>query len=165
MPTAIPIEHIKDSHLLLADGRVELFEMTPSGGTGVVRFKNDNDVTWRGNTYSGVPLALTGEKKSSDAGLTMPKLQLGQPNIDLSQFKGLIYDGYLDNAIIIKITVLLDNLLNNRLIREISTYRVKRVEQYSRSQITLQLATLSDSLGFSLPYRTYTPPAFPSVQM
>jgi phage-related protein len=165
VPQSIPLEHVKDSHQLLADGRVELFELTPSGGTGVVRFKNDNDVTWRGQTYTGIPCSMSGEKKSSDIGLSMPKLQIGQPNIDLSQFKALVYDGYLDNAIVVKMTVLLDNLLNNRLIREINTYRVKRVEQYSRTQISLQLATLSDSLGFSIPYRQYLPPAFPSVQM
>lgn len=163
--STIPLEHIKDSHQLIADGRVELFELTPSGGTGVIRFKNDNDITWRGNTYTGLPCSLSGERRSADGGNSMPKLQLGQPNIDLSQFKGLVYDGYLDNAVVVRITILLDNLLNNRLIREISTYRVKRVESYSRSQISLQLATLSDSLGFSMPYRTFVPPAYPSVQM
>jgi phage-related protein len=163
--TEIPVEHIRDSHKLIADGRVDLFEMTPSGGTGVVRFKDDNDVKWQGNDYTGVPLTLSGEKKTSDTGLSMPKLQIGQDNIDLSQFKALIYDGYLDNAIILKITVLLDNLINDRLIREVTTYRVKRVEQYSRTQIILQLATVSDSMGFSLPYRQFLPPAFPSVQM
>jgi phage-related protein len=163
--TTIPLEHIKDSHKLVADGRVELFELTPAGGTGVVRFKNDNDVTWRGNIYTGLPVALSGEKKTSETGLSMPKLQLGQPNVDLSMFKQMVYDGYLDNAIVVKITILLDNLINNRLIREVNSYRVKRIEQYSRSQISMQLATLSDSLGFSLPYRTYLPPAFPSVQM
>jgi phage-related protein len=163
--TAIPIEHIRDSHSLLADGRVDLFELTPSGTVGVIRFKNDNDVTWRGNLYTGLPLALTGEKHSADTGLSMPKLQIGQPNIDLSQFKALVYDGYLDNAVILRSTLLLDNLINNRLIREVRSYRVKRVEQYSRSQIGLQLATLSDSLGFEMPYRQYLPPAFPSVQM
>lgn len=162
---ALPPEHIADSQLILADGRIDLFEMTPSGGTGVIRFKNDNDVTWRGNLYTGVPLTLTGEKKTSDVGLSMPKLQIGQANVDLSLFKGLVYDGYLDNAIIVRMTVLLDNIINNRLIREVNTYRVKRVEQYGRSQILMQLATLSDSLGFSLPYRQFLPPAFPSVQM
>ena len=163
--TEIPLEHIQDSHQLLADGRVDLFELTPAGGTGTVRFKNDNDVTWRGNTYTGLPCQLTGEKRSAESGLSMPKLVIGQPNVDLSQFKALVYDGYLDNAIIVRLTLLLDNLINNRLIREINTYRVKRVEQYSRTQISLQLATISDSLGFSLPYRQYLPPAFPSVQM
>jgi phage-related protein len=161
----IPLEHIQDSHKLIADARIDLFELTPSGGTGVIRFKNDNDIDWRGNTYTGMPCSMTGEKKSADTGLSMPKLQIGQANVDLSQFKALVYDGYLDNAIIVKQTVLLDNILNNRLIREMTVYRVKRVEQYSNTQIGLQLATLSDSLGFSLPYRQFLPPAFPSVQM
>lgn len=163
--TEIPLDHVKDSHKLLADGRVELFELTPSGGSGVIRFKSDNDVTWRGNEYVGIPCSMTGEKKTSDKGLAMPKLTIGQTDIDMSLFKPLVFDGYLDNAIITKITVLLDNLLNNRLIRETTTYRVKRVEQYSRQQIVLQLATVSDSMGFSLPFRRYLPPAFPSVQM
>lgn len=162
---AIPVEHIEDSHKLNADARIELFEMTPSGSTGVLRFKADNTQTWRGNEYTGMPLALSGEKKTSDNGLTMPKLTIGDQSVNLSMFKPMVYDGYLDNAVIVKQTVLLDNLLNNRLIRELTVYRVKRVEEYSRTRITMQLATLSDSLGFQMPYRQFLPPAFPSVQM
>jgi phage-related protein len=161
----IPAEHIQDSHKLVADGRVELFELTPSGGSGTIYFKADNTVTWRGHEYVGLPLTITGERKSADQGLTMPRLQVGSPDSNLSLFKPLVYDGYLDNAIVVKQTVLLDNLINNRLIREFMIYRVKRVERYSRTQILMQLATLSDSLGFNLPYRQYLPPAFPSVQM
>lgn len=163
--SAIPVEHIVDSHKLVADGRVDLYELTPAGGTGTIRFKPDNDVNWRGNDYTGLPCQMTGEKKNSDVGLSMPKLQIGQNNIDISLFKPLIYDGYLDNAVVLKLTLLLDDLRNNRLIRQVSTYRVKRVEQYSRTSLTLQLATLSDSLGFSMPYRQYLPPDFRSVQM
>lgn len=161
----IPVEHIEDSHQLIADGYVDLFELTPSGGTGVVRFKADNTVNWRGNEYTGMPVSLSGEKRSSDTGLSMPRLLIGQENIDLSPFKPLVYDGYLDNAIIIRKTLLLDNLVNNRLIHETNVYRVKRVEEYGRTKISMQLATLSDALGFSMPYRSYLPPAFPSVQM
>lgn len=163
--STIPPEHIDDSLKLEADGKIDLYDLTPSGGTGTVRFKNDNDVTWRGLAYSGMPVGISGEKKSIDNGLTMPTLTIGNGAIDLSPFKALVYDGYLDNAIILKQTVLLDNLINNRNIKESQIYRVKRVAEYSRTKITLQLATLSDSLGFSLPYRTYLPPAFPSVQM
>lgn len=163
--TDIPVEHIADSHKLQADARIDLYELTPSNGSGVVRFKSDNDVTWRGNTYTGLPLALTGEKKSIDSGLTMPQLMIGNGAVDMSPFKALVFDGYLDNAVIVRQVVLLDNLVNNRLIRESYTYRVKRVVDYSRLKITLQLATLSDSLGFSMPYRQYLPPGFPSVSM
>jgi phage-related protein len=159
----IPAEQIRDSHQLTADGRVELFELT--GSIGTVRFKKDNDVTWRGNLYRGVPMSLTGEKLTSDSGISMPKLIIGQENADLSEFKPLAFDGYLDNAIIVKITILLDDMLNNRLIRQVQTYRVKRLEENSRSKIGMQLATLSDSLGFSMPYRQFLPPAYPSVQM
>lgn len=161
----IPSEHIIDSHKLEADGVVELFELTPAGGTGVVRFKPDNDVTYLGNLYTGIPCGLSGEKRTADSGFGMPKLQIGQANIDISLFKPLIVEGYLDNAIIIRHRILLDNLVNNRLIRETYSYRVKRVEQYSRSAISMQLATVSDSLGFEMPYRRYLPPAFPSVKM
>lgn len=161
----IPTEHILDSHKLIADGRVELFELTPAGGEGTLRFKPDNSVTWLGNFYTGIPVNITGEKKTADSGLQMPKMVIGEPNVDLSQFKGLIYDETIDNAVIVRYTVLLQNLLNNRNIREVQVYRVKRVEDYSRSKITLQLATLSDALGFSMPIRQYLPPAFPSVQM
>ena len=161
----IPAEHIADSHKLVADGRIDLYELTPSGGTGTIYFKADNDAPWRGKDYEGVPLGISGEKKSIDTGLTMPKLTIGNGAIDLSPFKPLVHDGYLDNAIILRRTVLLDNLINNRLIFEGQMYRVKRVEEYSRTRIILQLATISDSLGFSMPYRQYLPPAFPSVQM
>lgn len=161
----LPVQHVADSHALVADGRVDLFELTPAGGTGVFRFKQDNDQSWLGNPYTGLPLSLTGEKKTSDSGLSMPKLTIGQPDVDISAFKGLIYDGSIDNATIVRYIVLLDNLINNRNIREIFIYRVKRVEEYGRSKVTLALATLSDSLGFSMPYRQFLPPAFPSVQM
>lgn len=161
----IPVEHVKDSHKLIADGRIELFELTPAGGTGTLRFKPDNDATWLGNAYTGIPCALSGEKKSADSGVSMPKLTIGQQDVDLSMFKGLIYDETIDNAIIVRYTVLRDNLVNNRNIRELNIYRVKRVEEYGRSKISLQLATLSDSLGFSMPYRQFLPPGFPSVQM
>ncbi len=161
----IPAEHIADSHKLLADGIVELFEITPSGGSGTIYVKNDNNATWQGNTYTGFPISLSGEKRLSDTGLSMPKMTLGDGTLSLSPFKPLVYDGYLDNAVVVRKRLLLDNLINNRLIYEGSTYRIKRVEEYSRLRITAQLATISDSLGFSMPYRTYLPPDFPSVQM
>jgi phage-related protein len=160
-----PTEHIDDSLKLLADGEVVLFEITPSDGTGVLRVKPDNDVEWLGNTYVGIPIQLTGEKKQSDTGFANPRLTIGQENVDLSLFKPLIADGSLDNAKITKITVLLDNLRANRDVKEIMTYRVKQVQGYSSIQITLLLATYSDSLGFELPIMAYDQPDFQAVQL
>lgn len=162
--TSIPAEHIKDAHELQADAEIDLFELTPNDGSGTIFFKSDNDVTWRGQKYEGLPLVMTGFKKSSDGSSLLPKLTIGDGSVDLSPFKPLVYDGYLDGAKVRHLHLLLDNVLNNRDIKEARTYRVKRVPGYSRLTIELQLATASDALGFTLPYRAYYPPAFPAVQ-
>lgn len=163
--TTLPPDHIKDSQELIADGEVHLYEITPSDGTGVLRVKPDNDATWLGQEYTGIPMKMTGERRESDTGYANPKLTIGQENMDLSMFKPLIADGTLDNALIKKHTVLLDNLQNNRNIKETMTYRVKQVQGYSSIQINLILATYSDSLSFELPLKAYDQPDFPAVQM
>lgn len=161
----IPPSHVADAHALVAEGRVDLWSLTPAGETATVNFKADNTVVFRGIEYAGLPLSLSGEKRTSEQGLGMPKLTIGQPDIDLSLFKPMIYDGWLDNAVLIRRTVLTNHLIANLDISQNREYRVKRVEQYSRTQIVIQLATLSDSLGFTMPYRLYLPPAFPSVKL
>lgn len=163
--TTIPPDHIKDSQELIADGEVYLYEITPSTGTGVLRIKPDNSVTWLGQEYTGIPMKMTGERRESDTGFSNPKLTIGQENMDLSLFKPLIAEGSLDNALVKKHTVLLDNLMNQRNIKETMIYRVKQVAGYSSVQINLILATYSDSLGFELPIKAYDQPDFPTVQM
>lgn len=162
---SIPKEHIVDAHKLVADGEVDLFQLTPLDGSGTIYFKPDNDVTWQGHDYEGLPLSFTGFKKSAETGSLTPRLVIGDGAVDLSPFKPLVYDGYLDGAIIVHIHLLLDNLINNRNVREQRMYRVKRVPGYSRLSIELQLATTSDALGFTLPHRQYYPPAFPAVYL
>lgn len=163
--TTIPQSQIEDAHKLTADGEIDLFELTPSIGTGVINFKADNNVDWQGSTYYGLPLQFTGDTKSTQGASSQPRLVIGQENADLSLFKPLIFDGTLDGAIVTRIHILLDDLLNNRLVRTLHYYRVRRVEGYSRTSISLQLASLSDSLGFSMPFRSYLPPAFKAVTL
>jgi phage-related protein len=160
---SIPQEHIADAHKLIADGKIDLWSLTPSAG-GTVHFKNDNDVTYQGIFYKGLPVNLTGEKRSSDA-WQLSKLQIGQPDIDISAFKALLFDGYVDNAIIVRKTVLREHLEADIDVSQERVYRVKRVEGYSRTRIILQLATVSDALAFMMPHRLYIPPAFPSVRI
>lgn len=161
--TAIPIEHVVDAQKLVADGEVDLFQIMPTGGQATIYVKNDNDATWQGHTYEGLPMLFTGFKKSADGSSLLPKLNFGDGSVDLSPFKPLVYDGWLDGAIIKHIHLLLDNLVNDRNIREERLYRVKRVPSYSRVSIELQLATASDALSFTLPHRQYYPPGFPAV--
>lgn len=163
--TTIPAEHIVDAHKLSADAEIDLFELTPASGTGTLHFKADNDITWRGTEYYGIPLQFTGENLSAQGGPSQPRLAIGQENIDISLFKPLVFDGTLDGAIIIRSHLLLDDVLNNRLIRSVHHYRVRRVESYSRSSINLQLSSMSDALGFTMPFRSYLPPAFPGVSL
>lgn len=165
MVNTIPASHIDDAHKLTADGVVELFQLTPASGSGTLRFKADNDVTWRGNSYVGLPMQFTTNGVSVERGADMPKLVVGQPNSDLSLFKPLINDGTLDGCVLIRYRVLLQHILSNASIFEFYTYRGKRVESYDRTMVTIQLASLSDSLGFSLPVRQYLPPDFPTVQI
>ncbi len=165
MVTPIPAEHIADAHKLTADGSLDLFALTPSNGSGVLRFKADNDVTWRGQTYHGLPVQFSSDGFSADRGAEQPKLTIGQTNIDLSLFKPLINDGALDGCVVVRYRVLLTHVLSNASIYEMFTYRGRRVESYNRSMVTLQLASLSDSLSFSLPYRQYVTPDFPAVNI
>ena len=163
--TTIPLEQVIDAHKLTADGEIDLFVLTASGGGSTLYFKNDNDVTWQGNTYYGVPLKFSGENTAVQGGSPQPRLAIGQEGVNLSMFKPLVFDGSLDGALITRTHILVDDMVNNRLIRTQYFYRVRRVESYSRSSIGLQLASKSDSLGFSMPFRSYTPPAFPAVLM
>lgn len=161
---AIPSDHIDDALKLTADAEIDLFELTPIGTSATIYFKSDNNATWQGHTYEGIPLIFSGIKKASDGSALMPKMTLGDGSVDLSPFKPLVYDGNLDGATLIHKVVLLDNLTNDRNIKETYIYRVKRVPNYNSVSIELQLATASDALGFTVPYRQYFPPDFPAVQ-
>ena len=162
--TQIPIEHIVDANSLEnADGKVHLYELTPSIGSGVIRFKNDNDQMWLGKEFTGLPVAMDGENYTSQGASPQPSLVIGQNDIDLSAFKPLIWSGGLDNARIVRDTVLVDNLLENRDIKVTSVFRVKRIDGYSTSQIKLSLAVFSPAGPSSIPFRQYVPPSFPFV--
>ncbi|AGH48894.1 hypothetical protein G432_05835 [Sphingomonas sp. MM-1] len=88
--TAFPPSHVDGALKLRADGKIHLFELSPLG-SGTIFFKSDNPVTWRGNTYESVPCALTGEEFKTE-GTPTPKFTIGQEDVDLLAFKGLIDD-------------------------------------------------------------------------
>lgn len=160
----IPATHIDDGQKLQADGIIELFQLAPNGG-GTLYFKPEADATWQSHLYTGLPCAITGIKKSSDTTSNQPRLTIGQPNLDLSAFKPLIHDGYVDGATLTYRRILLAHLVANSNIAEVMTFRVKRVESYSRSQIILGLSTSSDAMQFTLPNLQFYPPAFPAVML
>lgn len=164
MAEAIPFEHIQDAHSLLADGEIFLYEINPLDG-GTIRLKADNSYTWRGNLYEGVPLVWVSGKRSANGGSNRPTLTIGDENTDLGPFKPFLYDGLLDGALVTRYRLLVEDLTDNRLVAGVEQYRVKHIPEYSRTRISLDLATFSDSLNFSMPFKAYYSPAFPSVSI
>ena len=160
-----PSSHVTDALSLVADARLDFFILTPSVGTGTIFFRPDNDITWMGNDYLGLPLSFTGEKDSVEGGGASPRLQIGSPNIDLSPFKSHIRDGSLDNAVIERRTALLADVLANNNIYSRRVYRVATVENYSRSSISLLLARFSGARRTTIPFRQFLPPDFPFVSL
>jgi hypothetical protein len=160
-----PVEQVQDAHKLTADAEIEFYELTPAGTNAKIRFKPDNTMTWLGNEYTGLPVQFSGESQNAEGTMSQPKLVIGQPDIDLSMFKGLIYDGTIDGARIDKYTVLLTHALANQNIKRTNIYRVKRVDGYSALAISLSLATFSVTGPNQMPFRLYIPPAFPFVRL
>jgi len=160
----IPKSHVEDAHKLIADGKVSLYQILPVSG-GVIYLKGDMEYTYLGKLYEGIPIKITGEKQSADTSTPTPRMTIGQEDLDLLPFKGLIHEGYLDGARIIRHKVLLKNLTGQIDEKETSHFRVKRVENYTRTKISLLLSTHSGATTQSYPFRQYTPPAFPWVDL
>lgn len=163
MPTPLPTNHIDDGLSLQADAKVSLFELYPLVGSSVF-FKADDSITWKSNLYEGLPCSLSGEEFDTNKTPT-PRLQIGQEDLDLLPFKGLIHDGYLEGATLIRHRLLLEDLLNDLNIKETTYFRVKRVQDYSRTNITLVLASYSTATNQTIPFRQYLPPDFPYVDL
>jgi phage-related protein len=162
--TQIPESQIIDAHKLDADGYVPLFRIYPLVG-GQVDIKNGPEVTYLGVEYESLPVKLSGEKWTSDESIPNPRLVVGQPDLDLLPFKGLIHDGYLDGATVIRYQVLLEDLLADVDSKRITHFKIKRVESYGRLQISFLLSSYSGASRQNYPFRQYTPPAFPWVNL
>lgn len=162
--SALPQSHIEDAHKLIADGKVSLWQILPVSG-GTIYLKGDIDYEYLGVKYEGIPIQISGEKMSADTSTPTPRLVIGQENLDLLPFKGLIHDGYLEGARIVRHKVLLTDMINQVNSKQTDYFRVKRVENYTRTKITLLLSTASGASNQSYPYRQYTPPAFPWVDL
>lgn len=160
----IPYSQIVDAHKLDTDGMVSLFRLSPPVG-GTVDFKNGVEYTYQGLTYESLPCRLSGEKWSADAGTPTPRIMIGQPDLDLLPFKGLVHDGLLEGSTLIRYQVLLEDMLRDLNNKRTTYFKVKRVENYGRQQITLLLSTFSGASRQTYPFRQYTPPSFPWVKI
>lgn len=162
--TAIPYNQIVDAHSLIADGEVFLYEISPVSG-GTLYLKSGPEYTYLNRKYESIPITITGERFSADTSTPTPRMTIGQEQVNLLPFKGLIHEGYLEAARIVRHKVLLDDMLSQTNAKKTSYFRVKRVEDYTSTKISLLLSTLSGASNQSYPFRQYTPPAFPWVDL
>lgn len=164
MPTALPPNHIVDALTLeAADGRIDLFEISPLSG-GTIYVKADNPYTWLGNDYEGLPMRFEDEERDINK-MPEPQMQIGQEDVDLLPFKGLIADGHLEGGVVVRKRVLLDDMINQRDIKQMNFYRIKRVSEYSRTRVVMVLSSFSGAVQQTIPFRQYIPPAFPWVDL
>lgn len=158
-----PVTHVDEALKLEADAEVPLFQLYPLSG-GTIYFKPDNTLTWQTHEYEGLPCSLTGEEKDTNK-TPMPRLQIGQEDLDLLAFKGLVHAGNLDGATLVRHVVLLDDLINDINVKKTTYFRIKQVEHYSRTNISAVLATFSGAINQTVPFRQYIPPDFPWVDL
>lgn len=164
MSTQFPQSQIEDAHKLDADGYVSLIEIHPLGG-GSIYAKAGVEYTYLAQLYESLPISLRGEQFESDGSMNTPRLMIGQPDVDLLPFKGLINDGLIEGAQIIRHRVLLEDMLAGIDSKFTSYFRVKRPEAYDSKQVVLLLSTYSGLSRQQYPFRQYLPPAFPWVTL
>jgi phage-related protein len=162
--TTLPQSHIEDAHKLIADGKVSLWQIMPVSG-GTIFLKGDETFTYLGNKYEGIPIQISGERMSADTSTPTPRLSIGQENMDLLPFKGMVNDGYLEGARIVRHKVLMSDLIGQVNAKQTDYFRVKRVENYTRTKINMLLSSASGASNQTYPFRQYTPPAFPWVDL
>lgn len=156
-----PVQHQQEAAKLEADGIVELFEITLRSG-GILRLKNNNSVTWQGNTYDPWFLKLSGVSTSVDEELSRPQLMLA--NLE-GVFSNFVRNQFLDNAIVKRTRVLRTDIENDNPVSHTEQWRVRRVVGLNKDAITLELRVFMDGQPFQVPARMYIPPEFKMVNL
>lgn len=152
---------IADSMEMEADGYVDLFkiELRPSG---TLYLKDNNEVTWQGNTYQPIAIALSAEGNSADGEKHRPSLRVVNPE---GMFSKLIADGNLDKARVTRYRVLRSHVEQDQNISIQNLWVVSRVVSLNKIMAVFELRAATDGQFFSLPLRKFIPPDFPQVTL
>ncbi|BCJ91775.1 hypothetical protein IZ6_25100 [Terrihabitans soli] len=158
-----PPSHIDEAYKLDAGALVDLFELRLRDQTTIVRFKNNDTVTWQGVEWEGAACRLTGDKRSANEEESRPRLVLVNP---AGVFNKPAREGKLERATVVRKRVLRSNLDADVNLFEQRMWYVARVPEWITNQtITLELRSMIDGPNFQLPVRMYTPPEFPTVTL
>lgn len=156
--------NIENAQKLAPDAEVVLFELTTTTGATVF-FKAGPEMEYLGDLYESVPCTMSAEKRSVEAGAERPTLTIGGDDSDLAALKPALFSGFVDGGTLQKHIVELEDALNNINNKITATYRIKQVKDYNRYSISFVLARFSPSAQTTIPYRKYTRPAFPYVDI
>jgi len=141
MTVDAPQTHLAESQKLEADALVDLFEIYIKNSSVVIRVKADNTVTWRGNTYEGVALKLSGDTRTADAEEARPSLRIFNPE---GIFNTFVFDGTLDMATVIRKRVLRTHLESNVNIFQQRMWYIHRItEVVTNSHLTVELRNMT----------------------
>lgn len=159
--TRYPAAQVEDSHKLQADAYVDLFEITFVNGS-FLRLTNDLNRTWRGLTYEGTAIKITGIERYGDEKETRPQMSLRNPD---GLYASFIKAGILDYAVVKRIRVLKQHLDANLDIKQEHRWRIWRVVNLSRQLVQCELRSQIDRFNSMIPARRFSPPDFPMVTL
>ena len=156
-----PTSHVEESLKLTPDAVVHLYEIRMRNNGGLVRIKDNETVTWQGMLFESCPIKITGDDRTAEGADARPTLTVVNP---YGLFTPYILAGRIEYAIVIRKSVLRENLLADVNIYEQRMWRIRRIVQLIAAQsITVELANMSDGPGFQIPVRQFLPPDFPAV--
>lgn len=158
-----PVSHVKDALKLTGDGIVHLYQIRLLADNVIFRFKNNNTVTWQGQTYEGIPCQMTGDMATADEQEARPTLRLYNPG---GIFNAPALDGRLYRAVVTRKRVLYQHLIDNVNISSQRMWYVERPKELVSGQyISLDLRTMTEGPNFQIPTRQFIPPEFPTVSL
>jgi lambda family phage minor tail protein L len=161
--TIAPTTHLEEAQKLEADALVDLFELYLKNSSTVLRFKNENSVTWGGKLYEGAAVKLSGDARSADAEETRASLRIMNPE---GLFNAVAFSGALDMATLIRKRVLLQHLDGNVQIFQQRMWYISRITEVITNQsLTVELRNMSEGPTFMIPARMFIPPEFPTVSL
>lgn len=167
-PYGNPIDaptHIEEAMKLDADGYANLFSirMFPAGEPEVLlNFTPQKTVTWQGQTWSNMPIALTDYVRNTRGEMARPKMTIANPEGVFSEY---VHARWMDNAEVVRLRVLgqhLDADVNSYLK---NTWKVRKVMNLSRVIAVFELGDILDGPSFVLPAKAYYPPDYPTVSI
>lgn len=159
----LPESQVQDAYKLEADGYVELFQIKMANSGGTMFVKANDTVTYLGDVYEAWGVQMTGTGQNSDGENVRPKFTVVNPD---GVFSGLIARGAMDNAEIVRLRILRNDLVNNTpgAARE-QRWNVFRVVSLNKALAIFELRSIMDGQFFQIPARVFVPPQFPFVKL